>query len=251
MTSNKVYIEDNIGFVSLVDRSREDIPLKVVNAARISYNKKTDKYSDKDKKLAMYLYEHQHTSVYRHSWYTFHIKAPLITFRQWLKYQVASYWRTFELNGQDYQIRLDEIENIFDHENGCSWNEVSLRYTAIEPEFYFPKLPRANPAHGNKQASAPLLIEGDTWLQTMREASQASYRAYKSLLDQGIAKELARMTLCQNIYSEAYWTVSLQSVIHFLQQRLTADSQHEIRMYAYAILDLVKDDLDRLGIKLQ
>ncbi len=247
----KKILEDGIGFVELVDRSREDAALKVVNSARISYKGKSNSFTDKDRKLAVFLYDHGHHSPYRHSWYTFHIKAPLFTFRQWMKYQVASYWKTFDLAGDDTVLKINEIENIFDLEKGCNWNEISGRYVKLIPEFYFPTRPRANPSHGNKQASVPLVIEGDQWLKDMKQACVDSYMAYLRLLDQGIAREIARMVLPQNIYSEAYWTVSLQSVIHFLEQRLVADAQHEIKQYAYSILSLVQDDLDKLGIQLK
>lgn len=250
----KIFTEDNIGFVDLVDRSQEDAALKVVNSARISYKGKSSSFTDKDRKLSVFLYDHGHTSPFRHSWYTFHIKAPLFTFRQMLKYQVASYWKTFEINGEDNVVKIDEIENIFDLEKGCNFNEISGRYVKLIPEFYYPKYPRANPSHGNKQASVPLQIEGDQWLHTMKQACEDSYKSYQSLLEQGIAKEIARMILPQNIYSEAYWTVSLQSVIHFLKQRhlsCNPDSQYEIQMYADCIYKLVKDDLDKLGIELK
>ena len=73
-------------------------------------------------------------------------------------------------------------------------------------------------------------------------------QAYKDLIHQGVAKEIARMILPQNIYSEAYWTVSLQSVIHFLHQRLKPDAQLEIRLLAEGIYELIKEDLDKLGL---
>ena len=83
-------LDDGIGFVALVDRMQVDPALKVVNAARISYEKRKDEFDDKDRKLCSFLWEHGHTSPYRHSYYTFHWKAPLFVFRQAFKYQVGS-----------------------------------------------------------------------------------------------------------------------------------------------------------------
>jgi thymidylate synthase (FAD) len=82
----------------------------------------------------------------------------------------------------------------------------------------------------------------------MDKAMNVARLTYKDLLHQGVAKEIARMVLPQNIYSEAYWTVSLQSVIHFLHQRLKPDAQYEIKLFAEGIYELIKDDLDKLGL---
>ena len=86
---------DNIGFVGLVDRMIQDHPLKVVNSARISYKNSKEAFDHKDKNLTKYLWNHEHTSPFRHSYYTFHLKSPLFVFRQWIKYQVGSTWRGY------------------------------------------------------------------------------------------------------------------------------------------------------------
>jgi len=93
-------LDDGIGFVALVDRMQQDPALKVVNSARISYDKQKSEHEDKDRKLASFLWEHGHTSPFRHSFYTFHWKAPLFVFRQAFKYQVGSGWRTYEVEGE-------------------------------------------------------------------------------------------------------------------------------------------------------
>lgn len=247
--NNKIHIfEDNIGFVSLVDKMQNDMPLKVVNSARISYNKSRDEFSEKDKRLTMFLWENNHTSPFRHSFYTFHIKAPLFVFRQWMKYQVGSVWKTFEIDGQD--ISLDIIDHFYDTDKGCSWNEISGRYVELKPEFYFPAKLRGNPPHGNKQTSEEQYYIGPVEynLNQMAHAVDKAYSIYEGLIKTGVAREIARMILPQNIYSEAYWTCSLQSVIHFLNQRLTSDAQFEIRKCAEGIYDLMKEDLQKIGI---
>ena len=241
-------LDDGIGFVALVDRMREDHGLKVVNAARISYEKQKDAFDEKDRKLCSFLWKHGHTSPYRHSFYTFHWKAPLFVFRQAFKYQVGSGWRTYEVDGEE--VSLGAFDVMFDTDKGCSWNEVSGRYVKWTPEFYVPATLRANPGHGNKQASVALPDDFDHEgeRQRMRSECEDAYRLYEERIERGVAKEIARTCLPQSLYSQAYWTVSLQAVLHFLDQRLKADAQYEIRRYAQAVCELVRDDLDRLGV---
>lgn len=241
-------LHDGVGFVALVDRMQIDPALKVVNSARISYDKKKAAFDDKDKKLCSFLWEHGHTSPYRHSYYSFHWKAPLFVFRQAFKYQVGSGWRKYEVNGDP--VSLEVFDVMFDTDKGCSWNEVSGRYVEWTPEFYVPKVMRANPPHGNKQASVDLDAQFDheAERETMIAECRESYERYKARIARGVAKEIARLCLPQSVYSQAYWTVSLQGVLHFLEQRLKPDAQYEIRRYAEAVYALVRTDLDRLGV---
>jgi thymidylate synthase (FAD) len=242
-------LDDGIGFVALVDRMQNDHALKVVNSARISYSKKKEEYDEKDTKLCSFLWEHGHTSPYRHSFYTFHWKAPLFVFRQAFKYQVGSGWREYEVEGQSVSLQVFDV--FFDTDKGCSWNEVSGRYVRWAPEFYVPLRMRSNPPHGNKQASVELPSDYDHEGERQRMLDECgdAYRRYEERIGRGVAKELARTLLPQNLYSQAYWTVSLQAVIHFLEQRLKADAQYEIRRYAEAVFGLVETDLARLGIR--
>ncbi len=243
-------LQDQIGFVALVDRMVQDPALKVVNSARISYDKQKDGFEDKDRRLCEFLWEHGHTSPYRHSFYTFHWKAPLFVFRQAFKYQVGSGWRIYEVDGAE--VSLEVFDMMFDTDKGCSWNEVSGRYVKWTPEFYIPGVMRANPPHGNKQASVDLPegFDHEGERQMMLGECQDAFRRYEERIDRGIAKEIARMILPQNLYSQAYWTVSLQGVIHFLEQRLKPDAQYEIRAFARAIAELVRDDLTRVGVEI-
>lgn len=241
-------LDDGIGFVALVDRMESDPALKVVNAARISYDRRKAEFDEKDQKLCRFLWEKGHTSPYRHSFYTFHWKAPLFVFRQAFKYQVGSGWRKYEVGGEP--VSLEVFDVMFDTDKGCSWNEVSGRYVEWTPEFYVPKVMRANPAHGNKQASVDLGSDFDHKgeRQRMLDECRDDFERYKARIARGVAKEIARMCLPQSVYSQAYWTVSLQGVLHFLEQRLKLDAQFEIRRYAQAVFDLVSTDLDRIGV---
>ena len=238
---------DGIGFIALVDRMQHDPAMKVVNSARISYDKQKDQFEERDKKLCSFLWEHGHTSPYRHSFFTFHWKAPLFVFRQAFKYQVGSGWRVYEVEGQE--VSLEVFDMMFDTDKGCSWNEVSGRYVKWTPEFYVPSVMRANPPHGNKQASVDLPADFDHAGErsAMLAECEASFARYEERIERGVAKEIARMMLPQNLYSQAYWTVSLQGVIHFLEQRLKKDAQFEIREFARGVAELVKDDLERVG----
>jgi thymidylate synthase (FAD) len=251
------YIEDNIGFVSLV-RQATDPGLEVVNAARISYGTDKQQFDSKDKKLVNYLFEHDHTSPFRHTFYTFHVKATLSVFRQWIKYQVGSLWRTYETSTDqpNNTISIDLIDLFFDTDKGCSWNEISRRYTEPKEEYYLPSVLRSNPPHGNKQSSGqyinPIYPSDLSYLQdpidSMREHTKASIKLYKQLIANGVAREQARDILPQNIYSEAYWTVSLQGLMHFLSQRTKPDAQYEIRMYALLVKEILAKDLANMGI---
>ena len=241
-------LDDGLGFVALVDRMGADAALKVVNAARISYQKKKDEFSPEDSKLARFLWVHGHTSPYRHTFFTFHWKAPLFVFRQAFKYQVGSGWREYEVEGQS--VSLEVFDVLFDTDKGCSWNEISGRYVKWSPEFYLPQRMRANPPHGNKQASVDLPADFDHAgeRERMRAECEEAFRLYRERLERGVAKELARILLPQNLYTQAYWTVSLQGVIHFLEQRMKPDAQFEIRRYAEAVHRLVEPELERVGI---
>jgi len=139
---------------------------------------------------------------------------------------------------------------LFDTDKGCSWNEISGRYVKWTPEFYIPKEIRSNPPHGNKQASVTLPEDFDHEGERRRMIAECeeAFRLYRERLDRGVAKEIARLMLPQNIYTQAYWTVSLQGVIHFLAQRLKPDAQYEIRRYAEGIFAQLEDELARLGV---
>lgn len=246
--NNKIYcLGDNIGFVEVISHTTGDLPLSVVNAARISYNKTKEDFDAKDQKLVEFLWANSHTSPFRHYSITLHLKAPLVVFRQITKYQVASTWREYEVDGMS--VSLEVFDMFYDTDKGCSWNEVSGRYTELKPEFYIPDKMRANPAHGNKQSSfeLPENFNHEFYSKAIKDECDNSYRSYLWMLDHGIAKEIARMVLPQNIYSESYWTVSLQALLHFFDQRMKKDAQYEIRQFSHAIYDLLEDDLTKLG----
>lgn len=249
--NEKLYPLDKIGFVEIVDRFQQDLGLKVVNSARISYNKQSETYTERDKKLVTYLWDYEHSSPFRHSFITFHVKMPIFVARQWMKYQVGSCWRTYEVDGEE--VSLEIIDHFYDEDKGCSWNEISRRYTSEDIEFFNPEALRGNSINGNKQSSGELNISTIEKSKLHCMISQTiidCYDCYKKLIASGVAKEQARMILPQNMYIEAYWTVSLQSIIHFLKQRLAPAAQLEIRCYAESIKELLSEELESLGIEL-
>lgn len=216
------------GHVELIDGMMTHPMLKVVNAARVSFLKETKELSDKDEKLVKFLIDHEHFSTLRHSYFTFRVKAPLCVFRQWWKYQIASQFIENE--------NVGSIEIV-----DTSWNEQSARYVEFEPEFYIPEIIRIQ-SKNNKQGSSgklEALASGVDPVDFFRNVCDFQYQNYKAIVDAGGAKEQARMLLPQNIYSECIWTCSLQTVMHFLHQRLKEDAQWEIRQYANAVKDLM------------
>lgn len=223
----KVDVLDH-GKVELIDGMVSHPVLKVVNSARVSFNKEAFTLEDRDIKLVKYLIDHEHFSTLRHSYFSFRVKAPLAVFRQWWKYQVGSQWMENEGIGS---IEIPDT----------SWNEMSGRYVEFEPEFYIPAEIRVQ-SKNNKQGSSgklETLATGANPVDFFKSACDEQYKNYKTIVEAGGAKEQARMLLPQNIYSECIWTCSLQTIMFFLNQRLKEDSQWEIREYAKAVKELV------------
>lgn len=235
------------GFVELVSKTGH--ATMVVDAARCSYGSSGDDLGERDRKLIRFLLGNGHTSPFRHFFFTLHIKAPLFVFRQMWKYQVGSTWREYETETGDMirlEQRIDAYDIQIDTDQGCSWNELSGRYKVMEPVFYMPETARRNTG---KQSSHDDQTLNEIMRGAMQFAQNRAVQAYEDMLNAGVAKELARLVLPPTIYSECYWTVSLQAVLHFLDQRLHPDAQFEIRSYAQAVLELIRPTLDSMGIE--
>lgn len=235
----KVQVLDK-GYVELFDGMLSDPKLKIVNAARVSFNKEAKELSEKDLKLINFLFEHGHYSTFRHSYFSFRVKAPLLVFRQWWKYQIASDWIETENNGS---IQLPET----------NWNEASGRYVEFHPEFYIPNEIRIQ-SKNNKQGSEgklETLQNGEQPVKFFEESCNLLYERYLYMVKSGAAKEQARALLPQNIYSECVWTCSLQCLIYFLSQRLKSDAQFEIREYAKAVAQIMQPVLEPLQLTKQ
>lgn len=197
------------GFVNLVDAMGSD--LNVVNAARVSFGKRKEAMEERDGKLVRYLWKHEHTSPFRHATVQFHLRAPIFVLRQWMKHQV-----------------------------GCAWNEISGRYVKFDYEFYEPGNWREQ-HESNKQGSKGSIEDQDRASAIYQASLDEQFKAYEELLALGVCKEQARMVMPLAMYSECYWTASLQAVMHFLRLRMDHHSQWEIQQYARAVKSLVDD----------
>ena len=209
----------NKGFVRLIDHMGSD--LSVVNAARVSFGKVKATFEESDAKLVGYLAEHEHTSPFRHTALTLHVKAPIFVFRQWMKHRI-----------------------------GSEFNEISGRYVEFpEDEFFVPEFFRRQ-AKVNKQGSEGTIAEVDAAraLESYLESCRGAVVHYKELLSLGVCREQARCVLPLALYSEVYWTVSLQAVAHFIRLRADPHAQWEIQQYAAAVRSIV-EPLFPVGLK--
>jgi thymidylate synthase (FAD) len=218
MSENQmINVLDN-GYVRLVNVMGSD--LTVVNSARVSYDKESKELTERDIRLIKFLAREGHTSPFRHAMIQFEIYAPLMVARQHWKYVVGS-----------------------DHTMDA-WNESSRRYITEEPTFYIPKADEWRSAPENSKQGSGEPIDVHTGLefsnQLLRYIVQGE-QLYQQALENGICAEQARLFLpAYGMYVRYYWTASLQSVAHFLNQRLAHDAQREIQEYAKAVYELVK-----------
>ena len=214
------------GYVRLVDHMGSD--LSVVNAARVSFAKESSEMKKGDEKLIKYLAEHNHMSPFRHAFVTLEVKAPLLTARQWWKYCVGS-----------------------DHTMD-GWNEVSRRYVEDDPEYYIPddNMWRGAPEF-KKQGSSEEHIHtsGNILRKRLLSVTNSCDEYYKDALRWGVAPEQARLFLpAYSMYTMWRWSASLQSIAHFLDQRLEDDAQFEIQQYALAV-ELIVEPLFPISMK--
>ncbi len=220
-TEQRIGVLDH-GFVELIDSMGSD--LTVVNSARVSFGKRKTSLSEGDKKLIQYLADHKHWSPFRHVQFQFHCKVPEFVARQWYKHVVG--------------IAYTDAATV-DH----AWNEISLRYVdASDFHFYTPDGFRKQ-SEDNKQASTDELVKDpDGLLMTeYKNHCQKALDLYHRLLEHGVAREQARGVLPLNIYTEFYWTVSLQALVNFIHLRTHAGAQFEIRLFADALQQLAQD----------
>ena len=209
------------GFVRVVDYMGDDGA--VVQAARVSYGHGTHIRST-DRTLIRYLMRHHHTTPFEMCEIKLHVKLPIFVARQWVRHRTA---------------------NI---------NEYSARYSILDREFYIPDAEViASQSEGNRQGREGLVpAEQATWVQQLLiEDATRAYDHYGELLNQdrdgspldpnrdGLARELARINLSLNYYTQWYWKVDLHNLLNFLHLRADPHAQYEIRVYAEAILDQI------------
>lgn len=206
------------GYVRLVNVMGSD--LSVANSARVSYDKESTELSEKDARLIRFLAREGHTSPFRHATLQFEMYAPLMVARQHWKYVVGS-----------------------DHTMDA-WNESSRRYITEEPAFYIPGVNewRSAPENSKQGSGAPVAGNVGSYLTAkMFQTVEEGEMLYEYAIKNGVCAEQARLFLpAYGMYVRYYWTASLQSVAHFLQQRLAHDSQVEIQEYAKAVKALAE-----------
>ena len=210
------------GFVRVIDYMGDDGA--IVQAARVSYGKGTRKVSE-DKALINYLMRHRHTTPFELCEIKYHIKLPIFVARQWIRHRTANV------------------------------NEYSARYSILDKEFYIPAREQLGAqSASNRQGRGDVLegAEADRVLQILKEDSEQAYRSYSEMLNEdeagnpvdpdksGLARELARMNLTLNYYTQWYWKIDLHNLLHFCALRADRHAQYEIRVYADALLETVR-----------
>jgi thymidylate synthase (FAD) len=190
------------GFVRYVEGMGFD--QGVVDAARVSY-KSEAKTADEDKKLIAYLLKHKHGTPFEHAVLKFHVKAPLFVARQWFRHRMASY------------------------------NETSFRYREAPEEFYVPEKWRAQDTK-NKQGSIETPdLNHKLWSNVLADHNSDSMKVYHAMIKSGVTREMARMALPVNLYTEFYWTVNARSLMNFLDLRSDGHAQWEMRQFSHAL----------------
>jgi thymidylate synthase (FAD) len=211
------------GFVRVVDYMGDDAA--VVQAARVSYGKGT-KQVNQDAGLINYLMRHWHSTPFEMCEIKFHIKVPIFIARQWIRHRTANV------------------------------NEYSARYSIMDREFYVPSpevlAPQSEQNHQGRSERTLSREESEQVLRILRQDAEQCYDHYTEMMNSdeagnvldpnrtGIARELARMNLTLNYYTQWYWKIDLHNLMHFLRLRADGHAQYEIRAYADVMIDILK-----------
>jgi len=203
------------GHIRVIDYMGDDAA--IVQAARVSYGKGTKSVSN-DEGLIRYLMRHWHSTPFEMCEVKLHVKLPVFVARQWIRHRTANV------------------------------NEYSARYSILDREFYIPAPEHlAAQSSVNNQGRGEVLEgeEAERVLRLLTDDAMRAYDHYEDMLStdgqKGLARELARMNLPANIYTQWYWKVDLHNLFHFLRLRADAHAQYEIRAYADAICDVARD----------
>jgi thymidylate synthase (FAD) len=209
------------GFIRVIDYMGDDAA--IVQAARVSYGRGTRRVSE-DAGLIRYLMRHRHSTPFEMCEIKYHVKLPIFVARQWIRHRTANV------------------------------NEYSARYSVLDREFYIPAPEHlAAQSAVNRQGRGAVLAgeEAAQVLELLRADAGRCYDHYAEMLNedergealdparQGLARELARMNLTLNTYTQWYWKIDLHNLLHFLSLRADAHAQYEIRAYAGAMLETV------------
>ncbi len=210
------------GFIRVVDYMGDDT--SVVQAARVSYGKGTKKVST-DEGLIRYLMRHWHSTPFEMCEIKYHVKLPIFIARQWIRHRTANV------------------------------NEYSARYSILDKEFYIPTSDHLAAQSSNNRQGRGEVLNGDQAkevLNILKDDAERTYKNYETMLNEkfdgsvidenknGLARELARMNLTLNSYTQWYWKTDLLNLMNFLFLRADKHAQYEIRVYAEAMLDTLK-----------
>jgi thymidylate synthase (FAD) len=201
---NHVRVLDH-GFVRLDAAMATD--LSVVNAARVSFARRKEELDESDEGLIRFLMRDRHGTPFEHNAFRFHIRCPIFVAREWFRHRIGSF------------------------------NEFSMRYARATDDFYVPEPDDVRSQVGKPGAYffEPVDPElAETARETLREVYEVAYAAYERLVEQGVARELARSVMPVGAYTEFYWTVNARSLMNFVSLRAAETAQREIRRYAEA-----------------
>ena len=210
------------GFIRVIDYMGNDS--SIVQAARVSYGKGTKKVNT-DSGLIKYLMRHWHSTPFEMCEIKYHVKLPIFIARQWIRHRTANV------------------------------NEYSARYSILDKEFYLPTKENLAAQSKNNRQGRGEVIEGDQAnkvLDLLKEDAERTYKNYEEMLNErfdgsiinesqnGLARELARMNLTLNTYTQWYWKTDLLNLMNFLRLRVDHHAQYEIRAYAEVMLDTLR-----------
>ncbi|XGA08976.1 MAG: FAD-dependent thymidylate synthase [Wolbachia endosymbiont of Xenopsylla cheopis] len=198
------------GFIRVIDYMGSDSA--VVQAARVSYGEGT-KHISQDAALINYLMRHSHTTPFEMCEIKFHVKLPIFVARQWIRHRTA---------------------NI---------NEYSARYSILSREFYIPETDQVAEQSKNNAQGRGKELDYETAKDITTVLSKNSdlvYSGYDKFLENGLAREIARINLTLNYYTELYWKIDLHNLLHFLKLRSDSYAQYEIRVYAEEMIKIIK-----------
>jgi thymidylate synthase (FAD) len=205
VAENTVSVLDH-GFVRLDDAMASD--LAVVNGARVSFARRKDELDDSDAGLIRFLMRERHASPFEHSVFRFHVRCPIFVAREWFRHR----WGSF--------------------------NEFSMRYAKASDEFYVPEPEDVRTQVGKPGAYTFETVEPELAEQareSLREVYERAFATYERLVEEGVAREVARSVLPVGAYTEFYWTVNARSLMNFVSLRAAENAQREIRRYAEAV----------------
>jgi thymidylate synthase (FAD) len=208
VTENSIPVLDH-GFVRLDEAMASD--LSVANAARVSFARRKEQLDEADEGLIRFLLRDRHGTPFEHNAFRFHVRCPIFVAREWFRHRIGSF------------------------------NEFSMRYAKATDEFYVPAAEDVRSQVGKPGAYTFEPVDPELAERTRAELTavyEAAYATYSRLVEEGVAREIARCVLPVGAYTEFYWTVNARALMNFVSLRAAETAQREIRRYADAVEQL-------------